>query len=160
MQPMSAFVAQNMGAQKPARAKKALGYGIITALTVGLVMAYFSFWQGDVLSAIFSKEADVVTASHDYLKAYAIDCILTPFLFCFMGYYNGCGKTLFVMTQGMIGAFCVRVPMVFLMSHFAGASLFHIGLSTPASTVVQIILCLFMFAHLNKKQKEALSFPL
>lgn len=160
MQSMSAFVAQNMGAQKPARAKKALGYGIITALTVGLVMAYFSFWQGDVLSAIFSKEADVVTASHDYLKAYAIDCILTPFLFCFMGYYNGCGKTLFVMTQGMIGAFCVRVPMVFLMSHFAGASLFHIGLSTPASTVVQIILCLFMFAHLNKKQKEALSFPL
>ncbi len=79
MQSMSAFVAQNMGAQKSERAKKALGYGIITALAVGFVMSYFAFWQGDCLSAIFSKEADVIAASHNYLKAYAIDCILTPF---------------------------------------------------------------------------------
>lgn len=55
-------------------------------------------------------------ASHSYLKAYAIDCMLTPFLFCFTGYYNGCEKTLFVMIQGIIGAFFVRIPVAYLMS--------------------------------------------
>ena len=34
-----------------------------------------------------AMDAAVAAASHSYLKAYAIDCMLTPFLFCFMGYY-------------------------------------------------------------------------
>ena len=44
--------------------------------------------------------------AHDYLKAYSIDCLLTAVLFCFVGYFNGCGKTIFVIIQGIIGAFC------------------------------------------------------
>lgn len=154
MQSMSAFVAQNMGAENPYRAKKALKYGIITAFAAGLVMAVVTFFHGDILSSIFSKEADVIAASASYLKAYAIDCLLTPFLFCFMGYYNGCEKTLFVMVQGIVGAFCVRIPIVYLVSRIPGASLFQIGLGTPASSVVQIILCLGMFLYLEKSQRN------
>ena len=100
MHSMSAFVAQNMGAGQPRRAKRALGYGILTAFAAGLVMAWLAFFHGDALSLLFAKDAAVAAASHSYLKAYAIDCMLTPFLFCFMGYYNGCEKTLFVMIRG------------------------------------------------------------
>ena len=150
----SAFVAQNMGARHPERARKALGYGIATAVAVGIVMAYISFFHGDLLSSFFAKDSAVITDSHSYLKAYAIDCMLTPILFCFMGYYNGCGKTLFVMLQGAFGAFCVRIPIVYLMSHMAGANLFQIGLGTPASSVVQIVLCLAMFLYLKQKNKK------
>lgn len=83
-------------------------------------MALLTFFHGDLLSAIFSPDPEVVAASHSYLKAYAIDCMLTPFLFCFTGYYNGCEKTLFVMIQGIIGAFFVRIPVAYLMSRMAG----------------------------------------
>ena len=72
-------------------------------------------------------------------------------LFCFTGYYNGCEKTLFVMIQGIIGAFFVRIPVAYLMSRMAGATLFQIGLSTPASSVVQILLCLSMFLFLARR---------
>ena len=154
MQSMSAFVAQNMGAGNPARAKKALWYGVITAFAVGLVMFYITFFHGDLLSSIFAKDLDVIAASHSYLKAYAIDCMLTPFLFCFTGYYNGCEKTLFVMIQGIIGAFFVRIPIVYMVSRMAGATLFQIGLGTPASSLVQIVLCLGMFIHLEKKSRK------
>lgn len=153
MQSMSAFVAQNMGADNPHRAKKALKYGIMTAFAAGVVMAFFTFFHGDLLSAIFSRDLGVVAASHSYLKAYAIDCMLTPFLFCFMGYYNGCERTLFVMLQGIVGAFLVRIPVVYLASRMAGATLFQIGLGTPASSMVQIALCLGMFICLEKKPK-------
>lgn len=104
-------------------------------------MGFIAFFAGDLLSAIFSSEANVITCAHDYLKAYAIDCLLTAVLFCFIGYFNGCGKTVFVMAQGIIGAFCVRIPAVYLMSQIDEASLFHIGLGTSVSSIAQIILC-------------------
>ena len=153
MQSMSAFVAQNMGARNPGRAKRALGCGIATSLAAGVVMGYLSFFHGDMLASIFSKDSAVIEAAHSYLKAYAIDCLLTPFLFCFTGYYNGREKTMFVMAQGIIGAFLVRIPVVYLISRIPGASLFQIGLGTPASSLVQITLCFIMFFLLEKREK-------
>ena len=150
---MAAFVAQNLGAEKPKRAKSALFYGILTSLLVGVFMGYLAFFHGDILSLIFSKDASIIEASHSYLKAYAIDCVFTPFLFCFIGYYNGCGRTFFVMLQGIVGAFVVRIPVAFLVSKMAGATLFRIGLATPASTVAQIVLCIVMFFIWEKKAK-------
>ena len=153
LQSMSAFVAQNMGAGNTGRAKRALGCGIATSLAAGVVMGYLSFFHGDMLASIFSKDAAVIEAAHSYLKAYAIDCLLTPFLFCFTGYYNGREKTMFVMAQGIIGAFLVRIPVVYLISRIPGASLFQIGLGTPASSLVQITLCFIMFFLLEKREK-------
>lgn len=148
---MSAFVAQNIGAGQPKRAKTALYYGILSSLAAGVIMGYASFFHGDLLAGLFARDADVILAAFDYLKAYAIDCLLTSFLFCFMGYFNGCGKTFFVMLQGIVGAFGVRIPVSYLVSRVAGGSLFYIGLATPASTAVQILLCLGYLALLTRK---------
>lgn len=152
MQAMSAFVAQNMGARKSERANKALFYGIGTSLLAGFVLFYLGFFHGDLLSAIFAKDFSVIAASADYLKAYAIDCLFTAFLFCFIGYFNGCGQTFFVMLQGIIGAFCVRIPVAFFISRMEGVTLFQLGLATPCSTIVQIVLCILYF-FLNKNRK-------
>lgn len=156
MQSMSAFVAQNIGASKPERAKKALFYGILTSLAAGFITGWLSFFHGDLLSSIFANESAVIGASADYLKAYAIDCLLTSFLFCFIGYFSGMGKTVFVMSQGIIGAFLVRIPISYFVSRIAGVSLFYIGLATPASTLLQILLCAVYFLLINKKSAPAL----
>lgn len=156
MQSMSAFVAQNVGAKTYDRARKALAYGIMTSFAAGVLMGYLSFFHGDLLAALFAKADDgaVIFAAADYLKAYAIDCLLTSFLFCFLGYFNGWGRTIFVMVQGIIGAFCVRIPVSYIMSQMADVSLFRIGLATPISTVVQIILCLIYFWRQTKLQRD------
>lgn len=151
MQSISAFVAQNNGAGERERSKKALFYGIKTALAAGLLMGLLSFFGGNLLASVFSGEREVVAYAHSYLKAYAIDCLLTAVLFCFVGYFNGCGKTVFVMIQGIVGAFCVRIPAVFLISRADGATLFHIGLGTPLSSVVQILLCVAAYLVYRKK---------
>lgn len=153
MQAMSAFVAQNMGAGKPQRAQKALLCGIASSLAVGAVMGYLSFFHGDLLAGFFAKDAAVISAAAEYLKAYAIDCLLTSFLFCFIGYFNGTGSTIFVMLQGIIGAFGVRLPVSWIISRQATANLFHIGLATPASSLVQIILCGVFFIITRKRKK-------
>ena len=153
MQSMSAFVAQNIGAGREDRARRALWIGVTSSLVCGAVMAWGAFFHGDLLAGLFAADAAVVAAAWEYLKAYAIDCLLTSFLFCFVGYFNGRGQTLFVMAQGFLGAFGVRLPVALLVSRRAG-SLFHLGLSTPASTVVQIVLCLVWFFKKEHAKSE------
>lgn len=151
MQSMSAFVAQNVGAGKEDRAQKALLCGVASSLAAGLVMFWAAFFHGDVLAGLFAEDTAVIAAAWEYLKAYAIDCLLTSFLFCFVGYFNGHGNTVFVMLQGFAGAIGVRLPVAFLMSRVSPGSLFHLGLSTPASTVVQIGLCLGWYLWQKRK---------
>ena len=154
MQAMSAFVAQNMGAGKPERARKALLCGIASSLAVGAVMGYFTFFHGNILAGLFAKDAPVVAAAAEYLKAYAIDTLLTAFLFCFIGYFNGTGATVLVMLQGIIGAFGVRLPVSWIISRQSWATLFYLGLATPSSTLVQITLCGVYFVCVLRKQRQ------
>lgn len=153
-QSLSAFVAQNIGAGKKQRARQSMLCGMIASLIIGTIMAYVSFFHGDILSAIFSKDGEVVLAAADYLKAYAIDTFMVCFLFCFIGYFNGCGRTTFVMIQGLIGALVVRVPASFIMANLENVTLFKIGLATPISTVAQMICCVIYFAVMLKKEKK------
>lgn len=154
-QSMSAFVAQNVGAGKTDRARKALFSGIAISFLVGIVMAYISFFHGDLLAGLFSQEPEVIGAAADYLKAYAIDTLLVSFLFCFIGYFNGCGNTTFVMLQGIAGAFLVRIPVSYLMSRLEPVSLFRVGLATPSSTVVQILLCVGFYLYCRRRESAA-----
>lgn len=154
MQSMSAFVAQNYGAGYNDRAIKALKTGIAVSVFFGVVMFFITFFHGDLLAGIFSNKSDTVSDAWDYLKAYAIDCLLTCFLFCFIGFYNGIEKTKFVMIQGIVGAFLVRIPVAFLMQHIGGGSLFLIGLATPCSTILQIIMCFAVYIHFTKSIAE------
>ena len=150
-QAMSSFVAQNYGARKMRRAEKALIYGIGISFVCSLILGYLAFFHGPAMSALFSNDTAVCQASGQYLKAYGIDCLQTAFLFCFIGYFNGCQKTRFVMVQGIIGAFGVRVPLSILFSRIQPVSIFRIGLATPSSSLVQNTLCLIYFLILRKK---------
>lgn len=154
-QSLSAFVAQNIGAGESRRARKAMVYGMAASLLLGFIMAWAAFFHGETLGSIFARDPEVIAAGADYLKAYAIDTLFVSFLFCFIGYFNGCGSTAFVMLQGLIGAFGVRIPVSWFMSRQAGVTLFKIGLATPCSTVIQILMCIVYFYWLRKKQKAA-----
>lgn len=153
-QSVSAFVAQNYGAMKYDRAKKVLFYAVLSSLCCGIIMFYVTFFHGNLLSGIFSKDDAVILASWDYMKAYGVDCLFTAIMFSMVGYFNGCGKTTFVMIQGIVGAFCIRIPVSYLMSKLEPVSLFKVGLATPISTLVQIILCVSFFVFLSEKSKK------
>lgn len=154
-QSLSAFVAQNIGAGRRDRAKKAMLYGMASSLCCGVVLAWLSFFHGDVLAGLFARDGAVIAAGADYLRAYAIDTLLTSLLFCFIGYFNGRGSTSFVMIQGIVGAFLVRIPVSMVMSRLEPVSLFQVGLATPCSTAVQIVLFLCWYAFTSARDRRA-----
>ena len=106
---------------------------------------------GDILDDAEEFEAFSQEAVAHYLKAYGIDCLLTPIFFCATGFFNGFGKTRFVMAQGILSAFCVRIPVSWLMSRRRPVSLFHIGLATPCSSLLQIVMCTWYLLSLRRQ---------
>lgn len=152
MQAMSAYVAQNHGAGKDDRALQGLKLAIGLSTAFGVAMFLTVFFRGNMLCSIFANDERVVAAGAEYLMAYGIDCLLTCFLFCFMGYYNGLGRTSFVMLQGVSAAFLIRIPVAYLMRKYVG-KLFFIGLGIPFSTVYQIAICFIYYFRVVKKVK-------
>ena len=154
MQAMSAYVAQNHGAGKDDRALQGLKLAIALSTAFGIVMFYTSFFHGDLLCSIFANDPRVVADGTEYLRAYGIDCLLTCFLFCFIGYYNGMGRTGFVMVQGVTAAFLIRIPVAYMMRRYVG-TLFSIGLGIPCSTIYQITICfIYYFKMIHKRENK------
>ena len=137
MQSVSAFVAQNIGAGKKSRAWK----GFYTAIITGC-------------SSFFTNDSEVIAQSAAYLKGFSADCILTCVLFSSIGYFNGCGKSIPVMIQGITSAFCIRIPVSIIMSRLPETSLTYVGMATPITTVYGIIFFVICFRLLNKNSAK------
>ena len=150
-QSISVFTAQNFGAANVKRASRGLIYGMVTAFAISVVIFVVAFFRGDLLARLFANDPEVIAAAFEYLKAYAIDALLTSFMFSFNGYFTGTEKTGFVMFHGIFSAFCIRIPMAYLMSKCVPVNLFHVALATPASTLVQCVLCLWYFNRVRRE---------
>ncbi len=156
-QSVSVFASQNYGAKQHARAKKGLKVSIIISFSVSVLMAYIAWFHGEVLIKIFEDDPEILSASYDYLRAFAIETLLVPILFCLSGYLTGYGRTMFTMTQSIIGAIGIRLVFVYVFSLVTPPSLFIIGLATPLATFIQIvIMAIYYMVHFtNKKLAKA-----
>lgn len=141
MQCMASFVAQNVGAGKEDRARKGMLYGMTIGASIGVVIAIFVFFKGDLLASIFTNDEQVISRAFEYLKGFALESVVTSFLFSYLGYFNGHSKSMFVMIQGLIQSFLIRLPMSYIMSIQPDASLTWIGFAAPTATIVGIIMC-------------------
>ena len=151
MQSMASFVAQNVGAGNSKRARQSM----LTGIRIGLVFGCFVFalvlLKGDLLTGIFSTDAEVVQNGFAYLKGFAPETILTAVLFSMIGYFNGNNQTLWVMIQGLTQTLLVRLPLAYFMSIQPDASLTKIGLAAPVSTAVGIVLNVLFFICFKRK---------
>lgn len=152
-QSMASFVAQNVGAGFEKRAKKALITGISVGGCVGIFIGIIAFFHGDWLAGIFSNDPVVIARAAEYLKGFALEAVLTPISFSFIGYYNGHDQSLFVMLQGICQTFLVRLPMSYIMSIQPSASLTMIGLAAPSATAFGIVInIVFFFIYARRLQ--------
>lgn len=155
MQCMASFVAQNVGARKEDRARKGMLYGMTIGASIGVVIAIFVFFKGDLLAAIFTNDEQVISRAFEYLKGFALESVVTSFLFSYLGYFNGHSKSMFVMIQGLIQSFLIRLPMSYIMSIQPDASLTWIGFAAPTATIVGIIMCTIYYKKMQKTLKQS-----
>lgn len=153
MQSMASFVSQNVGANNPKRARKAMFTGIGIGLFFGCMVFTLVMLKGDLLAGCFTTDAAVIQNGFAYLKGFAPETLATAVLFSMVGYFNGNNQTLWVMIQGLIQTLLVRLPMSYYMSVQPNASLTKIGLAAPTSTAVGILLNVLFFLYFTRKNK-------
>ena len=157
MQSMSTFVAQNVGADQEKRARMSMLCGMAIGEVIGIFMFCMALFAGQPLASIFTSDTAYQLKAAEYLRGYALEALVTPVLFSFIGFYNGHNKTFFVMLQGLAQSFIVRLPMAYIMSRMLPDTLLYVGMSAPSATVFGIIINVVYFFYFAKKmtgQKE------
>ena len=155
MSALSAFVAQNMGAGQPQRAIRSLVLAQRIACCFGAVIFLMTFFGGGLLASFFDQDPRVIAATAEYLRGSGLEYLMIPLTFCFLGYFNGREHTAFVMLQGLLSAFLVRIPLSYFLSRLPGTGMFLISLAVPASGLVNLLLCLGYFLWLRRRDRSA-----
>lgn len=152
MSALSAFVAQNVGAGNIQRATKAFFSAVRISFSCGFLVFLLTFFQGDLLASIFTKDQEVIAATQLYLKSCSFEYLLTAINFCLLGYFNGRGKTKFVLIQGILTVFFVRIPLSYFFRMLPNTNLLIIGIAVPLSALFEFCVCAWYF-HKIKKEK-------
>lgn len=150
---VATMTAQNFGANQYDRAYKSMRYGIMFCLSISFVVTIICQIDGTIFTRIFSSDQAVIQNAALYLKTYSFDCLCTSFIFCYNGYLNGGGYTVFTMIHSLLSTFILRIPLTLLISKLSGITLFHMGIASPLASSASIIMCIIYIRHLNIKRK-------
>ncbi len=151
MQSMSSFIAQNVGAGKEKRAEKAMGYGMVVGATIGLFMTVACLVGGQALAAIFTPNKFYQLKTAEFLQGYSLEPIVTSVLFSMLGYFSGHGKSFFVMIQGFVQSFIVRLPVAYIMTKRFPDNMIYVGFSVPLATIAGILISVIYYIYLTRK---------
>ena len=157
---VSALGAQNIGANKPDRARKTLGYAIALAAGFGLIIAIVVQFAADPIVALFTDAgtesgAEVIRMGGQYFRGYVWDCMFAGIHFSFSGYFCACGKSYLSFLHNIIAIALVRVPGVYLMSKLFPGTLYPMGLATAAGSLLSVTICLIAFSVISKRREGA-----
>lgn len=152
---VSALGAQNIGAQKPERARKTLLYAIFIAAGFGGTVAVIMQFLSSGAVSLFTDSAVVTRLGGEYLRGYAWDCLFAGIHFAFSGYFCACGKSGISFMHNMIAILLVRIPGAYFMSSMFPGTLYPMGFATAAGSLLSAIICAAAFIILIKKEKKA-----
>lgn len=137
---VSAFAAQNIGANMHDRAKKSLGVGIAIAMFISLIVfAAVQLFPGPIIG-VFSPNEEVIKNGVEYMRTFSFDYILVPIQFCMNGLIMGAGHTMLTLLSATLSSLLLRIPVAILFGSVLGWGLMGVGLAGPAATLAGILL--------------------
>ncbi len=115
------MVGQNLGAEKPGRAERAVWLaakvGTVVMLVVAIVAALFPEPIVGVFMATGSPEAEMtIEFGSDYLRIRSVEFAFMALLQVLLGAYRGAGNTKTAMAFSMVTLWLGRVPVVYYLA--------------------------------------------
>lgn len=128
---LAAVTAQNMGAGKPERARKALWYSMSFAIGVSVLFWVWAQVSPETMIGAFTKDQEIIAAGVPFFRSCSYDYIMVAMVFCLNGYLNGKAKTVWTMISCGGGALVLRIPMVYLFGKYFADDLGMLGRIAP-----------------------------
>lgn len=151
---VSALGAQNLGAGKPERAKRTLGYAICIATGFGLITAAVVQIAADGIVGLFTTDALVAAAGGQYLRGYIWDSFLGGIQFSFSGYFCALGRSGLSFLHNVLSILLVRVPGAYLTSVWFPNNLMPMGLASAAGSLFSSAVCVGVYLWLRKRTQN------
>lgn len=117
---LSAFVGQNLGAQKPERVKRGLLATFYMTSVISIAISLVGiFFAGPVMS-LFTNDADVIAIGKDYLQIVTGFYVVFSTMFIVGGVMRGAGDTFIPMLITFFALWIVRIPVGYFLSEKMG----------------------------------------
>ena len=119
---LSAFVGQNLGAQKPERVRAGLKATWIITSGISVFISIMVAFFGKNLMAIFTPDESVIVIGNSYLVIVSSFYIIFSSLFVVNAVMRGSGDTLIPMFTTLIALWVVRVPASYFLAERIGVT--------------------------------------
>lgn len=123
---VATVVAQNIGAENEARAKKTLKIGLIMITIISLCISVFIFFFGENLLALFGLSSGSVAIGKTFFRTLAPFYLIYGFSMVIRGYVEGCGDMVFSSVAG-VSSLIVRIAASYLFVHVFASSIIAIA---------------------------------
>ena len=153
---VSALGAQNLGAGKPERAKRTLGYAICIATGFGLVTAVAVQLAADGIVGLFTTDALVAAAGGQYLRGYIWDSFLGGIQFSFSGYFCALGRSGLSFLHNFLSILLVRVPGAYWTSAMFPDKLMPMGLASAAGSLFSSLVCVGAYLWISRRKNNGI----
>ena len=141
----SAVVGQNMGAEKPGRARKTVYAGWSVTMVFFVLLAVLSLVFPEKLFSLFSNDPEVIAMSKEYMSIYVwmflAFCIMAPPL----GHINGVGNTLLNMVIALLDGVVARIGLSLLFGWSLGMGLQGFWWGNALAGFVSVVLAVLYF---------------
>lgn len=152
---IAAIAAQNMGAGRPDRAVKSLWLSVGLSLIPSVLCFFWAQLMPESILHLFGAGGETAAAGAAYLKSFSIDFILTCFGFTLLGFFNGCGCTVFASMNGIAASVLIRLPLAYGLSRLFPSNLTAVGVAVPMATLISVTGALIYLKMGRWKERSA-----
>jgi putative MATE family efflux protein len=149
---LSAFVGQNIGAQKSDRIRNGLVATLKMSSLIAVIFSVAAVFFGHQLVHIFTNDEDVVNIGQEYLIIVGSFYLVFNAMFIYGGIMRGAGDTLIPMLMSLFSLWIIRVPLAYVLSHYFAET--GIWWSIPAAWVVGTI-CTYIYYKTGRWKLKA-----
>lgn len=132
--------AQNIGAGKMERIKEIHKVGVIFGLVVSVVISVVFIIFPEILSRMFTKDANVIEYTKSYIYVAMPAIIFLSVMFATNGIINGSGKTFVLMIFSFVSLVVIRTPLAYFLSGYF--NIWGVWIASVISCFISMILSL------------------
>lgn len=152
---ISAITAQNMGADKPGRARASLRYGLLITVTWGAFCVLYNQFFPHTLVGLFTRDAAVLAAGCAYMRSYAFDTLFAAVHFCFSGYFCGDQKAGISFLHNIVAILLVRIPGAYLAGVYFPDDLYPMGWAAPLGSLLSALICVGFYVYFRNAESTS-----
>lgn len=155
-QAISAFVGQNIGANKYERVKTGLASTLKMMTAVTVFTTLFIIFMGKYLIGLFTTDNEVISIGVQYLTIVSLFYILFTLMFIYSGVMRGAGDSLVPMIISLMSLWVIRIPFALVMSNKIGVE--GIWWSIPVSWLAGYLLSYTYYKTGRWKKHKVVSY--